>query len=227
LAKTKTIESLFVYLDIYSNFLPIFLAFYSLTRRKSLDRGLIVIVCYCFVNFLINFLLDKEFFNGRVNYFLYASYTFFEFSFFGYFLFLIIKTKKFRRLLLITGLSFLAFLPIYDSTITARGIDSIPIGVETILILLFSFLYLYEQMNDTETLFIYSKYQFWIIIGFMIYLAGSFFIYIFTNQSKEALSYWYFTNIFSIIKNLFFSVAIFVYIKEKKAANSKFHPYLN
>ena len=192
-----------------------------------MDKGLTVIIIYCLINFLINFLLAEEFFNNRVNYFLYTSYTFFEFGFFAYFLFLIIKFQFFRKLLLITSCSFLIFLTIYGATITAKGIDSIPIGIETILILLFSFYYLYEQMNDTETLFIYSKYQFWVIIGFMLYLAGSFFIYIFANQTKEALNYWYFTNIFSILKNIFFSVAVFIYTKQRSTSLQKLHPYLN
>ena len=83
-----------------------------------------------------------------------------------------------------------------------------PIGFETILILIFSFYYLYEQMNDNQNLFIYSNYSFWVILGFMIYLAGSFFIYIFANQTQEAIKYWYFTNIFSILKDLFFIIAL-------------------
>jgi hypothetical protein len=108
------------------------------------------------------------------------------------------------------------------------GLDSVPIGVETILILLFSFYYLYEQMNENDTLFVYSKYEFWIVTGFMIYLAGSFFIYIFANQTAEALSYWYFTNIFSILKNILFSIGIFVSWKKAKSKGSrKLRPYLN
>ena len=71
-------------------------------------------------------------------------------------------------------------------------------------------------MNDTTNLFIYSKYQFWIILGMMIYLAGSFFIYIFANQlaPKDVAKYWFFTNIFYIIKNIFFSIAIILNAKQ-------------
>ena len=61
-------------------------------------------------------------------------------------------------------------------------------------------------------LFIYSRYSFWIVLGLMLYLAGSFFIYIYASQipSAEVAKYWIFTNIFSIIKNLLFSIAILV-----------------
>ncbi|MGV3530503.1 MAG: hypothetical protein ACO1OO_16485 [Flavisolibacter sp.] len=51
-------------------------------------------------------------------------------------------------------------------------------------------------------------------------MAGSFFIYIFSNQllsegkSDEVAKYWVFTNIFSILKNIFFVIAIILNAKE-------------
>jgi uncharacterized Tic20 family protein len=106
--------------------------------------------------------------------------------------------------------------------VKVRGIDSIPIGIEAILILIFSFYYLYEQMKDTETLFVYSRYTFWIVLGMMLYLAGSFFIYIYASQlpPNQVGKYWIFTNIFSILKNIIFAIAIFINASEK-ANNSK------
>jgi hypothetical protein len=107
-----------------------------------------------------------------------------------------------------------------------RGIDSIPIGVEAICILIFAFYYLYEQMKDVSTLFIYGRYHFWIVLGMMIYLAGSFFIYIYASQLPEKLvaQYWIFTNIFSIIKNIFFTIAIFVNGSQSTKKNKRAYP---
>jgi hypothetical protein len=88
-------------------------------------------------------------------------------------------------------------------------------------------------MKDTENLFIYSRFSFWIILGMMIYLAGSFFIYIFATQfyldEKTLAKYWIFTNIFSILKNIFFTIAIFInaYSQDKvkkKSVNYNFYP---
>lgn len=72
-------------------------------------------------------------------------------------------------------------------------------------------------MKDTETLFVYSRYPFWIVLGMMLYLAGSFFIYIYASQlpPKELGKYWVFTNIFSILKNIFFTIAIILNANEK------------
>ena len=79
-----------------------------------------------------------------------------------------------------------------------------------------------EQMNDTETLFIYSKFAFWIVLGMMIYLAGGFFIYIFTNQlnTNDIMKYWVFTNICGILRNVFFAIAIITYNTKRETQKS-------
>jgi hypothetical protein len=67
-------------------------------------------------------------------------------------------------------------------------------------------------MNDTFTLFIYTKPAFWVILGIVLYLAGSFFVYIFASYltEDELAKYWVITNIFSILKNIFFCIAIYI-----------------
>jgi hypothetical protein len=113
---------------------------------------------------------------------------------------------------------FSIFLTLYYLNVKVKRIDSIPIGIEAILILVYSFYYLFEQMKDTDTLFVYSRFTFWVILGMMLYLAGSFFIYIFASQldPKEIAKYWSFTNIFSIIKNILFALAIFINSNSKQ-----------
>jgi hypothetical protein len=115
-------------------------------------------------------------------------------------------------LIIILSILFTFFIITYNLLTHVKAIDSIPIGVECILILIFSFFYLYEQMKDTDSLFIYSTTPFWIILAMMLYLAGSFFIYIYASQlpHKDVAKYWVLTNIFSILKNIFFSIAILV-----------------
>jgi hypothetical protein len=104
-------------------------------------------------------------------------------------------------------------------------LDSVPIGIETISIFIFAFFYFFEQLNDTESLFVYSKPSFWAIIGVILYLAGSFFVYISANQidSKDLGKYWIITNISSIMKNVLFCVTI--YIQTNQNINKKFKSY--
>src|SRR5690606_7779571 len=89
---------------------------------------------------------------------------------------------------------------------------SIPIGIETLLILIFSFYLLFEIMNTVKDSFINYNYKFWVVIGMMIYLSGSFFIYLYANEiargegSKLDIPF----SFFYILKNIFFSIAIYM-----------------
>jgi hypothetical protein len=134
------------------------------------------------------------------------------------FLWIGIKSKNLKKIISLLSITFIVFIGTYLIIARHQKIDSISIGIETILILVYSFYYLYEQMNNTDNLFIYNKYEFWVIIGFLIYLAGSFFIYIYANQldPKFIYNYWFLTNIFYIIKNVLFAIGIHTYVKNDR-----------
>jgi hypothetical protein len=223
---TKTIEDLFIYLLFLSDILYVAL-FFVFFRLLKTEKALWAILLYCLLDLTVNYITEVS--NSRsFVYFSYAFFTSIEYSVFSFILWSTIRQVRFKHLILVVGLCFIVFLIAYYSTTKPRSIDSIPIGIETILILLYSFYYLYEQMNDTTTLFIYSQYQFWLITGIMIYLAGSFFIYIFANQvDRQVLSnFWFLTNVFYVIKNIFFATGLLIFVKQKKI-NKKFQPYLN
>lgn len=162
---------------------------------------------------------------------LYHSFTIVEYFLFAAIIYTRIKSKKFRKYIVVLSILFFAFCAAYNLFYKVKGIDSIPIGLETILLLSFSFYYLFEQMNDTSTLFIYGKYTFWIILGILLYLSGSFFIYLFSNQllqehrDQEVAMYWMFTNIFSFLKNVLFTVAIVINGKPSPTKNTSYQLY--
>lgn len=222
MAKTKTIENLFNYLASYSAFLPILFFLLHFKKSRS-NKALWVIILYSIYIYLTDLgLLYLDHIQSRV--FLYSSFTFFEYLFFVCALFIFIKNKIFKKIIIAISILFTAFIIIYNLSTKIQGIDSIPIGVEAILILVFSFYYLYEQMKDTESLFIYSRSSFWIVLAMVLYLAGSFFIYIYASQLPDdaVARYWIFTNVFSILKNIFFTIAIIINSKhsvKKRSVN--------
>jgi hypothetical protein len=226
---TKTIEDLFIYLVALSDVLFILLFLVHFKKAKS-EKGLWFIALYCLSDLAVNFVqpyLPKSFV-----FFLYTFFTLLEYCFFAFFIYLLIKNSLFRKIIVGATLAFTAFLAVYYiSTTEFRSVDSLPIGIETILILIFSFYYLFEQLNEPGQVFIYDKYPFWIIAGFMLYLGGSFFIYIFANQvDRDVLAqYWTFTFIFLILKNILFAIAILIHVKQKKNPSPEKHlyPYLN
>lgn len=226
---TKTIEDLFVYCAYGADILVIVLLL-SLYKYWKQDKSIWVILTYCAFALVFNQIVETVKMPNKAKYLLYDFFTLAEYSLFAFFLWLNISNHLLKRVILIATVAFTVFLGVYFTTVQFRSIDSVPIGVETILILIYSFYYLYEQMNDTNNLFVYNKHSFWITSGIMLYLAGSFFIYIFANQVDKAIlsQYWIFTNVFYIIKNLFFVIAILILLKQKKNPSpEKLYPYLN
>lgn len=193
------------------------------------ERPLLLILTYSLLFFSCNIIDVSGFIDtSQSRKVFYGLITLFEYSLFSLFLFLSIKNLKVRRYIFILSVLFLVFLPIHISTASMKRIDSIPIGIETLLILLYASFYLFEQMNDPKVLFIYSKYQFWVIIGFMLYLSGSFFMYIFANQipHEKILEYWFIIDIFLMVKNLCFSMALILFVQQQKGKTPPSYPTL-
>lgn len=213
---TKTIENLFVFLLYFSDF-SIILLFLIYNNKNKKEKCLLAISLYCLVDILINS-LTQLFSSHLVTYISYTFFTSFEYLIFAWCFLTFIESHVFRKIIIIISSLFILFLIVYYSTTTPRSIDSVPIGMETILVLLYSFYYLYEQLNNSQTLFIYNKYHFWIVTGIMIYLSGSFFIYIFANQIDRNLlmRFWFLTNAFYVLKNVLFAIGIFINIKQHK-----------
>lgn len=161
----------------------------------------------------------------RIHNKIYPIATFFESLFFAYFFYLIIKKRSLKTAIIIcsiivalTSLSYYVYTYHYVYGVLKRTVhlDSVPIAIETFSIFLFSFFYFFEQINDTENLFVYNKPSFWGVLGILIYLAGSFFVYISANSisRQQLLQYWVITNIASIIKNIFFVIAILLMVNQ-------------
>lgn len=224
---TKTIEDLFYILLFITDALLIILLGFLLLKGK-MNNPLKIIITYCTTSLVTNCI--TEFFPFPKLNLLYSFFTLIEYVLFAAFIYSHVKSLFVRRGILILSILFALFLPIHTFTSTVRSIDSVPIGLETILILIYSFYFFYEQMNDVDDVFIYSKYPFWIVTGMIIYLAGSFFIYIFANQVERHVldNFWFITYAFYVLKNILFAFGILTYVKQtKNPLPGKLYPYLN
>ena len=101
--------------------------------------------------------------------------------------------------------------------------DSVPIGIETILIFIYIFCFFYESSKLTKDNYIYNQYCFWIAVGILIYLGGSFFFYILIDHLDKAEidSFGNLTFLAEIIKNILFSAAILIYARQPKKTSKK------
>lgn len=162
----------------------------------------------------------------------YGLFTLCEFSFFTSFLWYNISKKAIRLIIKYSSLFFVCFQIFYFfATINyKRTFDSIPIGVESVLLFTFILLFFYDFFITTKDDYIYNNYCFWIAIGIMLYLGSSFFIYILANHISEQQRdyFWIITYIAEILKNIFFAVALFVFDRSKREKiTNKNIPYLD
>ena len=220
----NTIENLFLYITAITDLLVVLLFFFLKKVRK--ERGLQIVAIYCLSSLVLNLigitLLPKVF-----EYIFYTSFTLVEYLIFTSFFWFNIKNSNLKKFIVAASSLFVLFIIGYLAVVKHQSIDSLSIGIETILIFVYIFSYLYEEMNNTRDLFIYNKYQFWVTTGILIYLAGSFFIYIFANEIKKdfLIKYWFLTNVFYIIKNVFFVLGILIFAKNNKKTSYNYRPY--
>ena len=170
--------------------------------------------------------------NHLLRRFLINSFTFFEYFFLALFLWINLASKKARKVLVILSSLFFLFLIYFYISSHFSRIDSIPIGIESIIIISFSFYFFYEKIKSPTLNYIYNDYRFWILIGMILYLAGSFFIYIYGEQLDPVAwkKFRYLTVVFYIIRSLFFIIGIVIFLntpKEKPPLSNKKIPFLD
>ncbi|HZF63425.1 MAG TPA: hypothetical protein VEZ55_03020, partial [Chitinophagaceae bacterium] len=177
----------------------LFFIYFGVTKKA---KSLWIIVSYVAIFSALVFIYSHFFHNfdtpTSIRNGFYVIFTLFEYSSFTYFLWINVQNSGFKKLILFLSGGFAISLLIYYMSSDFLKIDSVTIGIETIIILVFSAYFLYERMNEPAVFFIYNDYRFWVVLGFMIYLAGSFFIYLFADRipSYQMRQYWVFTDIF-------------------------------
>ena len=226
--KSKVIEKLFFDIVTYSYLLLPF-SFLFLKRQY---RGImpITIAIYCIVCFFFLFFI-KDFPRHLIKYFL-SGYTFFEYAIFTFIFCKNFTDKKIRSGIILISIVFLIFQSVYVISGRVQRLDSVPIGIETILILSYIIYFFYQFSKNVEGTYIFNHYLFWISVGILIYLGGSFFFFILINHltSEQVTTFGIFTYVAEIIKNILFMVGIYIYARNQGYAKGKKQnsvPYLD
>jgi hypothetical protein len=135
-----------------------------------------------------------------------------EFSAFALFLYKAIESLFFRRIILITAIAFYIFaIGLYIDHMGSNqySFDSFSASVEAILIVIYCILYLFDQMNKPQVLFIYQEPHFWFVVGFILYLSGTLFLFSQASnlEYQQRQDYWTINLFLNITKNILFAVA--------------------
>jgi hypothetical protein len=140
-------------------------------------------------------------------------YTYLEYLAFTFIFWSNIKNDLFKKFIIAVSILFFVFQIFFALTTSIKRLDSIPVGIETIFIFIYIFYFFYEFSKNTKDTFIYNHFCFWIAVGILIYLGGSFFFYILINNlnQNEVEKFGNMTYIAEIIKNLLFVFALIIY----------------
>lgn len=140
-------------------------------------------------------------------------FTVVEYTFFCYFIYLILPKGAIKKTVPFLWIAFILFAFIdYAFFSKTHEFDSFAIGIESIIVLLLCMAYLFSQIRGNSSLLIYSTFNFWAVIAFFIYFSGTFFLYLMTDKMRVSVSFqkmYFIINIsFNILKNLLLCVAM-------------------
>ncbi len=192
----------------------------SLIKRSKLDPITTILSFYGIIFYLlINF---DEYIPKNLKQLSQAIYTVLEYSVFTFILFYYLKNKDQKRIITFSSIGFLVFIIIFNISPRSNRIDSIPVGVETLLIFVYSFFY-FRQFFVSANNVSFKSPGFLLIVGILTYLSGTFFFNIFVNylSKDEVRNYWWITYAIETIKNILFAIAI-LKIKQKSKKNIQF-----
>lgn len=108
------------------------------------------------------------------------------------------------------------------------------VAIIAITVIVYSIFYFYEQLTKPtigNQLFLYNTPSFWIVIAFLIYFSGTFFLYIY-SQNKDLSTdndfktqYAIINSIFILLENILLGIAMLVKNKTETRTTPKLQPY--
>ena len=205
------IDHLIVLVAQVLGLVPIVLFFFS--KRK--EAGFFYLLTY-----LIYSLLSDTFINPVVSHTFHKPYlgfrifTIVEYCLLTVLLYKNIKSQGFKKVMLFISIIFVlyAFFDIFQGN--SDSFDSYPSGLECILLIAYCIYFLFEKINEPDSLFLYNTPTFWVVVGLILYFSGTFFLYIYSqnNVGNESfqMTYKFVNSGFNILKLLLISVAFLV-----------------
>jgi hypothetical protein len=228
LLNQNNITALFENISIYSALLPllVFLIFFN-RNQKLQSRVIFFYVIYSFLNdqtvvrlYYLNY--------DNLIYLINSIFTIIEYIFFASFLYLLILNKNFKKFILICSILFITFSIFFYLNSERTGFDSLPAALESIFIIIYCIFSLYEQLDNPSNTYVYNYASFWFTIGFLVYLAGTFFLFLQAAEMPIEVKdyFWRINLVCNILKNIFFAIAF--YLPDKSSLSTlRTNPYEN
>jgi hypothetical protein len=184
------------------------LAFFLVFSLRNPKKELWIIFIYIIFSFLSDVIQSK--FLGEKYAFLGSSlFTIVELIIISYYFFTVIQTPLLKKCILAASSIISLYLFVIFIQSDKKNFDSFSASLESITFIIFCLLYFYEQINKQDQFFIYSSPNFFIVLGIMIYMSGTLFLFVMANNFSEIErnKYWVINDVSNIITNISFSIA--------------------
>ena len=190
-------------------------------------------MCYCLLSDSTAYYLLKI--REVHSYFIYDIFTIVEFAFFTIIFSLLLNNKALTKILIPLCLCFVAFI-ILDSIYLRKpgAFNSLSSGIEAIIMIPLCIYYFFDQLKKPAGYLIYANSSFWIVISILIYLSGTFFVYIIAENSMKDLKFLKMYSLINssiiIIKNCLLAVSMTTKsdsIKQSNPPEDTFDPDLD
>jgi hypothetical protein len=154
-----------------------------------------------------------------------SIFTIVEFSIFSFFFYLSFPKKRVKQIivflssLFIPGSIYFLFVTLKFFKTGVIYFDSMSVSISAIIIIFYSIVFLFDLIQRPQIEFVYATFEFWIIVGIMIYFSSTFFLFLQIQRltSEELESFWGINLIGNVLKNVFFGVAF----SQPKAKNER------
>lgn len=175
---------------------------------------------------------NEEGANNAALYNVLSAFTLVEFTAFTFFLYRILESRIFQKIILFTAIAFYLFaigLYIKEVGSNETSFDSLSASVEAILIVTYCIFYLFDQMNKPQVFFIYQEPNFWFVVAFILYFSGTLFLFIQASELDAEIrdNFWKINYFLNITKNILFAIAFSTRKSKTIQFNSEnpFHSY--
>lgn len=133
-------------------------------------------------------------------------FTITEYTFFTLFFYRFFRRKNYRKWVIAGSVIFIVIVTLELEKFGLVYYSRFNAGTAVILIISYSLLLFHEWLMDDPMEFIYKKPAFWITLGCLVYLSGSFFFFITVGKQWE--QNWPLHAVFNLLKNILFVMAI-------------------
>ena len=175
-------------------------------RPAHTSRLFRLLILYAIIAFVGDRIPEVVGHNGTVARGLSFLFTIVEYTFFTLFFYHFFERKTNRWLVIGGSVIFLITLTVELEQFGLLYYSRYNAGMAVILIIGYSFLLFHEWLTDDPLELIYAKADFWITLGCLVYLSGSFFFFITVGRRWE--QNWILHSVCNLIKNVLFTVAM-------------------